>query len=562
MDNKKSINTNSITNTITNINNITNNVTTNVTNKVKNNKYIFILFFFLLLMICLFIFNPFHRIKKYYSFMTFISIFAGACLIAILLTYNKILSKESLNKNTVRSLIYEYLLSAVCFILIITILCLLLFLIFKAYNITQSQNSLITLFINLFIVVVFLSILYRFFDIGKFVRNSSFLRLIYNVIMYLPCLLIYLIETPINYLIPISKINPTNKSVKDILNNEYNKTNTGTFVLIIIMILLLIIVTFYPVIAQKIQLQGGKQIVNQTIYTDRYASLFTIKQLTNMSTPDYQYGLSFWLYIDSEPPNTSSLYLTNGSVLNFAELPNILYNGTNNSLIFTQKYTSGLYIDASNGEVDISMNEYGFYNDNKYDHNRLYNDISNNVIQLNNTSTKEFFRIENVKLQKWNHIALNLYNGTMDIFYNGQLIKSQPGVVPYINMSDTLSIGSNNGISGGVCNVTFFDKPLKYTQVYYLYELFKNKSPPITYKNNNKTIVFIPSNTTVSTNSKKYTLYGSDTNTTILTQSSAIMDVSSNITETPSTQYTNDPTPFIMASHNLKNILGSLVYYQ
>lgn len=556
MDKKSPINMNDMNN-IKNIN------TTTITNSVKNNKYVFILFFFLILLICLYIFNPYNITKKYFTTMTLITIFAGACLIAILLTYNKISSKDSLNNNTVRSLIYQYLLNAGCFILIIVILGLLLFYIFKGYGNIQSQHSILAFLINIFIVVVFLSILYRFFNIEKYVKNSAFLKLIYNVIMYLPCLLIYLIETPISYLIPIRKLNPTNRSVKDIMNNEYNKTDTGTFVLFIIMVILLLIVIFYPSISEKIQLQGGKQIVNQTIYTDRYASLFTVKQLTNMSTPDYQYGLSFWLYIDSEPPNTSSLYLTNGSVLNFADLPNILYNGTNNSLIFMQKYTSGLYIDASNAETDISMNEYGFNNNNHYDHNQLYKDISNNTIQLNKTSSKEIFRLKNVKLQKWNHIVLNLYNGTMDIFYNGELVKSQPGVVPYINMSDTLSIGSNNGISGGVCNVTFFDQPLKYTQIYYLYELFKNKSPPIIYKNINKTIVFTPSNTTVSTNSKKYTSYGSDTNTTILTQSPAIMtvDASSNDTQT-STQNTNAPTPFIMASKNFKNILGSLVYYQ
>jgi hypothetical protein len=499
--------------------------------------------------------------QKYFTIMTFFTIFTGACLIAILLTYSKISSKDSLNDNTVRSLVYTYILNAGSFILIITILSFLLFYIFKGYNTVQSQHSIVALFINIFIIVVFLSILYRFFDIGKYVKNSPLLRLIYNFIMYLPCLLIYLVETPIRYLIPTNKMNLPNQSVKDILNNEYTKTDTGTFILLAISIILLLIVIFYPYISEKIQLQGGKQIVNQTIYTNKFAQLFTIKQLTGMNTPDYQYGLSFWIYIDSEPPSTSSLYLTNGSIINVFDLPNILYNGVENSLIFTQKYTSGLYVDASNTEIDVSMNEYGFYNNNKYDHNQLYKDISNNIIQLNKSSSREFFKIKDIKLQKWNHVALNLYNGTMDIFYNGQLVKSQPGVVPYINMSDTLSIGDNNGINGGVCNVTFFNKPLNYSQIYYIYELLKNKSPPIIYKNINKSIVFTPSSTTVD--SKGYTIYGADTNTTILTQSPAIMtlDSSSNDTQT-STQYTNAPTPFVMAPTNFRNILGSLVYYQ
>jgi hypothetical protein len=60
--------------------------------------------------------------------------------------------------------------------------------------------------------------------------------LIYNVIMYVPCLLIYLIETPVHYLIPSSITKDANSSMKDMFNNEYSKTNIGSFLLLLIMI--------------------------------------------------------------------------------------------------------------------------------------------------------------------------------------------------------------------------------------------------------------------------------------------------------------------------------------
>jgi hypothetical protein len=379
--------------------------------------------------------------------------------------------------------------------------------------------------------------------------------------MYVPCLLIYLIETPIHYLIPSSITKNANSSVKDAFNNEYSKTNVGSFVLLLIMVLLLLFYLFFPYLTENIQLQGGKQITNQTIYTNKQSDLFTMQQLTNMTTPDYQYGLSFWLYIDSEPPSTSNLYLSNGSVLNFAETPNILYNGTKNTLIFMQKHTRP-YADASN----IDMNEF-LYNRGLHGSNRpttkkgsssYMRDASNNIIHFDKNAEKEIFRLENIQLQKWNHIALNLYNGTMDIFYNGQLVKSQPGVVPWIDVSSFLTIGSNNGISGGVCNMTFFNKPLTYTQIYYLYELFKNKTPPITYSNFNKTIVFNPSKNP-SNNKKTYTNYGSDTNTTILTQSPAIMPTTNTQTTTKTSQNNgNIPTPYVMAPSFLTRVFQSL----
>lgn len=521
------------------INNISNKISNSIPNNISINGnnlpktqiiYIFILLIFVILLICLYIYNPFDIAKKYFTIITFISIFVGASLIAILLTYNKISSKSSLNDNTVRSSIYRYILNAGVFILIMGGLGLLLYYIFKLYGNIQSKHSILALFINLFIVVVFLSLIYRFFDIGTYLKNSSFFRLIYNVIMYIPCLFIYLIETPIQYLIPSSITKNANSSVKDAFNNEYNKTNIGSFILLLIMVILLLIYLIFPYLTENIQLQGGKQITNQTIYTNKQADLFSLKQLTNMTTPDYQYGLSFWLYIDSEPPSTSNLYLSNGSVLNFAETPNILYNGVKNTLIFTQKHTRE-YIDASN--VDM--------------------------IHLDKNANKEIFTLENIQLQKWNHVALNLYNGTMDIFYNGQLVKSQPGVVPWIDVSSLLTIGSNNGISGGVCNMTFFNKPLTYNQIYYLYELFKNKTPPITHSNFNKTVVFNPSKNP-SNNKKTYTQYGSDSNTTILTQSPAIMPSTTTTTTTTQTSQNNGniPTPYVMAPSFLTRMINYL----
>uniref|UniRef100_A0A6C0E830 Uncharacterized protein n=1 Tax=viral metagenome TaxID=1070528 RepID=A0A6C0E830_9ZZZZ len=435
--------------------------------------------------------------------------------------------------------------------------------IFKLYGNINSKNSILALFINLFIVIVFLSLVYRFFDIGTYLKNSPLFKLLYNVVMYLPCLLIYLIETPIHYLVPSSITKNMKSSIKDAYSNEYNKTNIGSVILLIIMIILLLIYAFFPYLTEKIQLQGGKQITNQTIYTNVQADLFSLQQLTNMNTPDYQYGLSFWLYIDSEPPSTNNLYLKNGSVLNFAETPNILYNGVENTLIFMQKHTRE-FVDASN--VDVDINEY-LYNRGLTVSNRInqetstkknnyMRDASNNIIYLDKNANKEIFRLENIQLQKWNHIALNLYNGTMDIFYNGQLVKSQPGVVPWIDVSSFLTIGSNNGISGGVCNMTFFNKPLTYNQVYYLYELFKNKTPPITYSNFNKTVVFVPNNTPNNTNT--YTQYGSVTNTNNLTQSPALMP--STETNTPPTTKNNGniPTPYVMAPSFITKIFNVL----
>ena len=60
-----------------------------------------------------------------------------------------------------------------------------------------------------------------------------------------------------------------------------------------------------------------------------------------------------------------------------------------------------------------------------------------------------------MKLQKWNNIVINYINGTLDVFLNGKLIGTYDGVIPYMT-SDIVSIGDDNGLSGGLCNLVYF----------------------------------------------------------------------------------------------------------
>jgi hypothetical protein len=75
----------------------------------------------------------------------------------------------------------------------------------------------------------------------------------------------------------------------------------------------------------------------------------------------------------------------------------------------------------------------------------------------------------------------------MDIFLNGELVKSSIEVVPYYTY-DNLTIGVNDGIKGGICNVVYFRKALTSSNVYYLYNTVKNRTPPV-LNDSNETIM-------------------------------------------------------------------------
>ena len=90
-------------------------------------------------------------------------------------------------------------------------------------------------------------------------------------------------------------------------------------------------------------------------------------------------------------------------------------------------------------------------------------------------------------LQNWNKLIINYNGGTLDIFLNGELVKSSIEVVPYYTF-ENLTIGENNGIKGGICNVVYFRHALTSQNIYYIYNTVKDITPPI-LNDSNQTIL-------------------------------------------------------------------------
>ena len=148
---------------------------------------------------------------------------------------------------------------------------------------------------------------------------------------------------------------------------------------------------------------------------------------------NYNYSISAWTFIHEQPPSLrkSSSKFTN--ILDYANKPKIQFNSSTNTL----------RIIMSNG-LD-----------------------KDNVVY----ETTDF------KLQRWNNIIINYDGGTLDIFINGALVSSTGNIVPIMSY-DEITVGSDNGISGGVCNVVYFPKPLSISKITSLYKNLKYKNPP------------------------------------------------------------------------------------
>jgi hypothetical protein len=333
-----------------------------------------------------------------------------------------------------------------------------------------------SLVMNILLLSTMIGILYKLFNVGGFLQKHPIYSLIVNTFLYIPCLLV---------------------DVLGIISGSIKSSDTTKNDFIFLLISLILLTGYFifynyilPYIQKKYYNQGGITLVNNPINIQKlysYQIPTSNMSITNSKDIDYNYALSFWFYIDSFPPSTKSSYLNSNNLLSIDKILMINYEPINNSLIVTTNNNDNKQNDIIednqinniiNNKLDVSFND-------------KMNDITNKIQNLNinydfdNNGDRILYSQPNIELQKWNNVVINYNGGTLDIFYNGNLVKSNIEVVTYINNNE-ITIGNKNGISGSICNVLYFNEPLNYLTINRLYNLLKEESPPTIKENNNK----------------------------------------------------------------------------
>jgi hypothetical protein len=293
------------------------------------------------------------------------------------------------------------------------------------YNIHHFSSNITGLILNLLLVAIVLGLIYKTMNVrlptGNAHKNAFFSTII-NVLFYIPCIFNHLFD-----------------SIGKFIVGEYNSTTMGSVLMLITAILLLTCYYTMPSLFTKMNIQGGNQLISEAVYTDTMRSLGSYQELNGSDTFDYQYAISCWIYLDAAPANTNSSYK---SLLNFGGKPNILYNGNKNELMVTMEQKD------------------------------LMNKTDNKLTDFDEHNNRIIYKNDNVLLQKWNNVIINYSGGVLDIFLNGELVKSAVGVVPYYKL-ENLTIGEDDGIKGGIQDVVYFKKALTTSNIYYLYNLKK-----------------------------------------------------------------------------------------
>ena len=111
------------------------------------------------------------------------------------------------------------------------------------YNVQEltSTSGLTSFILNVILVVIVLSLLYKTFFVKLPAGNSNknaFFSLIMNLIFYIPCIFGDIMEK---------------------ISGEYNATTKGSLIALLISILIIVSYFVLPKLTQKVQLRGGKR---------------------------------------------------------------------------------------------------------------------------------------------------------------------------------------------------------------------------------------------------------------------------------------------------------------
>jgi hypothetical protein len=242
--------------------------------------------------------------------------------------------------------------------------------------------------------------------------------------------------------------------------NEYKATPNTVLVLFAAEILLLLLYTYLPNLLFKISMKDGIPVLENYEYlkseniisleNELLADSKAIKVFSeDQEAVRREYSFSMWIYLNQHSTSMAS------------------YNKETNIFSF------------GNGKPRIT-----YFNDkNDPDNKDIYRIYFSNPINegtVDETSENTYYDLK-LPSQKWNHLVFNYKSKHVDLFVNGNLIRTFTfkESIPTYNLGDLVTIGSNNGLSGAIANIRYYKKNLSKQQISNIYNILMNKNPPI-----------------------------------------------------------------------------------
>ena len=229
------------------------------------------------------------------------------------------------------------------------------------------------------------------------------------------------------------------------------------------------------------------------------------------SSQGNEYNYSIWIYISDytyrndedkcilyRGPDPSSEKLDNSEDIKYNSIPNTIIENSNPSVWLlknnnTLRVRVGLetmYEDEKCEDTKVEHFQSKYNLDKHYeflknvtddldDLHKAYDEmkeINNNSKSHSDKSANVTIKagiceIENMPLQRWNHLNISLHDNLIDICINGKLSKScvLPGA-PIMTQTDNLYVCKDEGFNGYIANLSVSNKALPIEKVYSIYK--------------------------------------------------------------------------------------------
>jgi hypothetical protein len=286
--------------------------------------------------------------------------------------------------------------------------------------------------LGVIILIIFVGLALLFLLLSNYLKSfTGITGFILNLIFYIPCLIIDYFK----YLV-----------------KEFKTTSNLIYALFLLEILLIIIYIYIPKLVDLIDKQNGIVLLAKGAYLDESMAIGSSNilkipknELENDSEENVYretYAISMWININIKAHNTSA-YSKETSIFDFGGgKPKITYYNNINDGNKHNKFVVYFTNDTKKGETAVEIE---------------------------------------MPIQKWNNLVFNYTSEKADLFVNGELIRTYAFNKnrPKINGSDPITIGSENGLDGAICNVRFYTKLLTSTEITSSYNLLMYRNPPV-----------------------------------------------------------------------------------
>ena len=305
-------------------------------------------------------------------------------------------------------------------------------------------------------------------------QGDSIPLFILKVLKYIPCFILDLV---------------------DAAKREFKLTTKPVWILLAVESVLFGLYFLTPIVMQATVYKNSITILPGVSDLRKYRDLGSLENVgivrtsecSNKTKRKYDYAFSAWLFFSPHPPSVAKGSTKFVRVLDINGTPTVSYKASTNELQFTLRITerSGEDEDAAaqaqaTGASVTNTNAADYEYENDAAETRDGTDaaaqapkdappIINSVV---------VHTIQNVPLQRWNHLFYNYDGSNIDIFLNNELVVTLTDYVPLIEYGG-IKCGAPSGVIGNIANIAVFNHSITKAVISGIYMTHKDASPPI-----------------------------------------------------------------------------------